>query len=166
MSKKKQFFELLEPIYERLERFALNLTRNRSVAKDLVGETIMAAYEGFGKLNNENAMLSFLFTICTRKYYEILRQNGRLQTVEPETFDRLYSTEASPEVIADISILHDTIAELPDNLREILLMYEIAGLKYREIAEIRNISVDNVKISLHRARKQLHELLGITNRKH
>jgi RNA polymerase sigma-70 factor (ECF subfamily) len=160
VDKKEKFFGLLEPVYDRLERFALNMTRSRDAAKDVVGETIIAAFDAFGSLKNEKAMLSFLFTICSRKYYDRLRQNGRHPESAPEQIDRLYSTEASPDEIADIALLHDAIDRLPPNLKEILLLYEIAGLKYREIAIIKDISINNVKITIHRARGSLAEMLG------
>ncbi len=166
MSKKDIFFKLLDQVYPNLEKFALNMTRNRDIARDVVSETVIAAYDSFDKLRNEKAFLSFIFTIAKRKFYEIINdKNIRLVNTDQE-IDELFATQLSPEDNADINLIMEAIHELQDDQKEALILYEIIGLKYKEIAEIHDISLNTVKIRIHRARNALSESLNIKSSDH
>ncbi len=162
MKSHEKYFKLVDEFYPNLEKFALNMSRNRDVAKDLVSETILKSYDGFRKLRSEKAFLSYLFTICSRLYYSHLKKTRNFATEEP---DSLFSNFMSPEDKTDVSILQESIDELPDMQREILILYEIIGFKYKEIADIKDISIDNVKVILHRARTNLKEMLIVSDKK-
>jgi RNA polymerase sigma-70 factor (ECF subfamily) len=161
MKRKEKYFKLIDKFYSNLEKFALNMTRNREKAKDLISETIVQSFDGYKRLRSDDAFLSFLFTICSRIYYSDLRKQNVTKIEEP---DSLFSNSISPEDKTDITILQESIDELPDIQKEILILYEIIGFKYKEIAEIKNISIDNVKVILHRARKNLKEMLLVSEK--
>ncbi len=161
VQKKEKFFELLEQVYNNLEKFALNLSRNRDVAKDLVSETIIRAYDNFSKLRNEQAFLSYIFSICSNTYYSRLKRVKREQSYDNEQFDELYGTEISPERQLDYKFLYDAIDKLPKEMKDAIILFEIIGLPQKEIAEIQNITVQNLKVRLHRARHKLAELLEV-----
>ena len=57
---KDDFAKLIESAYPRLDRFALSICNSRDEAKDVVGETVLIAFERFGSLKDEKAFLSFL----------------------------------------------------------------------------------------------------------
>lgn len=59
-AKQERFMNLLRPYHKRLERFALTMTRNREDAKDVVGETVLLAYEHLETLRNDDAFIGFL----------------------------------------------------------------------------------------------------------
>lgn len=155
---KERFFELIDENYKSLEKFTLYLTQNRDSAKDLIQDTILVAYDSFKSLKKEEAFLSFLFTICSRIYYKSKKQKYEKAPQEP---DELLANEISIEDKTDLKLIYEEINKLNPNDREIILLHEIVGFKYKEIAEIKDISIDNVKVKIHRIKKKLIENLKI-----
>lgn len=151
--------ELLKPVYPRLERFALTLTRNRDDAKDIVGETVLKAFEGFDNVRDEQAFLSFLFTICSR-----VAQSGRYKKrvlASEEQVEELYRNYTSPETATDIVLLYQALDKLPAEAKEAIILSEISGLTHKEVQEIQGGSLSAIKVRIFRAKKRLAELLGV-----
>lgn len=78
----KTFAQMYETVYKDMYRFALCMMRNPQEAEDAVSEAVVAAYENIGKLKNENAFKSWIFTIlsntCKKKWREAARKESRL----------------------------------------------------------------------------------------
>lgn len=166
LKKRKQdkFLKLLKPVTSNLERYALAMTRNREEAKDVVGETIMIAYESFGKLKDESAFLSFLFTIATRVYNKRQRAFVRFRADDKQDVDELYCNTLPPDVAADIRILYSALDKLPGNQREAIILFDIFGLPHKEICTIQDTSLSSVKMRILRGKKKLAVLLGEDNK--
>lgn len=156
-----KFMELLEPEYGKLERFALSITHSRDEAKDLVGATVLKAYEKFLMLKDDKAFLSFIFTIARHDKIDRYRKNSRMNITEPDAFDHFKSNNLSPDVLTDISLLHEAINELKDKYRDALVLFEFSGLSHKEISKVQNITIASVKVRIHRARKKLAVILGV-----
>ncbi len=161
MERKDRFFELLNEVYGNLEKFALNMSRNRDVARDLVSETVIRAYDNFGKLRNEQAFLSYIFSICSNTYYSRMKRVKREVSYNYQEFDELYGTEVGPDKKVDYQILYEAIDKLPTEMKEAIILFELIGLPQKEIADIQKITVQNLKVRLHRARHKLAELLDV-----
>lgn len=151
---------LLKPVYPRLERFALTVTRNRDDAKDIVGETVLKAFEGFDMIREEKAFLSYLFTICSR-----VAQSSRYakRTIaDAEQVEKLFRNYTSPETATDIAILYQALDKLSPDAKEAIILCEISGLSHKEVQEIQGGSLSSIKVRIFRAKKTLAELLGVT----
>lgn len=155
---KERFFELIDENYKSLEKFTLYLTQNRDSAKDLIQDTILAAFDSFKSLVKEEAFLSFVFTICSRTFYKSKNNKYERSAQEP---DELLANDLSIEDKTDLKLIYEEINNLNLEEREILLLHEIVGFKYKEIAEIKQISIENVKVKIHRTKKKLIENLKI-----
>ena len=158
-----RFMELLNPVYERLERFALSMTRNRDDAKDIVGETILKALAQFDSLRNEQAFLSFLFTIASRIFYRELKRRDKYQIVGTQDIDELFGDRLSPEDQSDLSLLFEAAEFLPVKHKEALFLYYLTGFSQKEIAEIQKTTATNVKLRIFRARRKLRNDLKLNN---
>lgn len=159
-TKQQRFMALLKPVYPRLERFALTVTRNRDDAKDIVGETVLKAFEGFDMIREEKAFLSYLFTICSR-----VAQSSRYakRTIaDAEQVEELFRNYTSPETATDIAILYQAMEKLSPDAREAIMLSEISGLSHKEVQEIQGGSLSSIKVRIFRAKKTLAELLGVT----
>ncbi len=157
----KQFFDLLEPVYRKLERFALAISRDEHQAKDIVSETVLTAHAGFSKLRNKQAFLSFLFTIARRAVVNEFRKNrpDRFDyEIEPDNFAK---DSMLPDVRTDITLLREAINKLKTKDREAIVLYEISGFSVKELADIQNCSLTAAKVRLFRARKKLAGILGV-----
>ncbi|MFN5309702.1 MAG: RNA polymerase sigma factor [Candidatus Kapaibacterium sp.] len=158
-AKQQRFMALLKPVYPRLERFALTVTRNRDDAKDIVGETVLKAFEGFEMLRDDKAFLSYIFTICSR-----VAQSARYakRTIaSAEQVEELFRNYTSPETATDIALLYQAIDKLSPESKEAIMLSEISGLSHKEVQEIQGGSLSSIKVRIFRAKKMLAELLGV-----
>lgn len=170
--------EHLDAVY----RMALHLTRRPDTAEDLVQEVYARAFrpntiERFvdmspeeDTLSGSGGMRSWLFAITHNVFYSKVKREAR----HPIAVGEFYSEEGSevpPDEAppawsrADLDWEHvddrlkKAIDELKDDYREVLLMWGVDGLKYREIAEILEVPIGTVMSRLHRARKLLADRL-------
>lgn len=152
------------PVRDRLARYARAICRDDEEARDLVAETTLHAYEGFDALRDRKAFLSWIFTIAARLN---ARKGIREKYHAPwndEIPSRLVSDGPHPEVSADVRLLYDALARLPEEQREAVVLFEIADLPLKEIARIQGITLSGVKSRVTRGRAALGEMLGVEHR--
>ncbi|MCX6148667.1 MAG: sigma-70 family RNA polymerase sigma factor [Candidatus Kapabacteria bacterium] len=164
-NKQEDFLFHYDAIKEQLERYVLNLTRNRNDAKDIISETILIAYQNFEQIENKVALLSYLFTISRRLFYQEKYKKKRIDYSSTEFIDELISDDISQEDKMDIQILYKAIDELEENQRETIILAEIMGFAHKEIAKIQDTTVANIKIRIFRAKKALKIKLKIEEEK-
>jgi RNA polymerase sigma-70 factor, ECF subfamily len=157
----ERFMALLDPVHDRLEHFALALTRNGEAARDIVGETILIAYERFDSLRHPEAFLSFLFTIARRVYQRRATLARRTERLEESHWAGLHDTRLAPDASADIRAVYEALDELPEPQREAVILFEILGLSMSEIREIQGGTLVAVKVRISRGRKRLAKILGV-----
>lgn len=158
--KRERFMRLYAPLRPRLARFASAMTNDREEARDLVAETTLVAYEQFSTLRNHQAFLSWLFTIASRLYRKKGVRAGRFGCYSEEQARQIPDSGTSPEVSADVALLYEALAQLPDEQREAVILFEIADLPLKEISAIQRTSLSGVKSRVTRGRRRLAELLG------
>jgi RNA polymerase sigma-70 factor (ECF subfamily) len=160
-ARQDRFMQLLLPVQKRLEAFCFAMTRNDEEACDLVGETILRAYEHFEQIRDSEAFLSYLFTIASR-LHKRKRWRGRIfGSYDAESAEAMPYGGTAPDVSADVEKLYTALAQLPDQQREAIVLYEITGLSVAEIQEIQGGSLSSIKMRLSRARKALATILGV-----
>lgn len=151
---KEEYFRELLLIKNDLEKFAVFLTRNRDTAKELASEVIISGYDGFHRLKDLNSFKNYVFTICIRTYYKIKKQNSKFESLKDNDFDTLYDGMNSDELY-DLKLLYSAIDKLKKEEKEIFILAELLGYKYKDITQICNISEANVKIRVFRAKNKL-----------
>jgi RNA polymerase sigma-70 factor (ECF subfamily) len=159
--KQQRFMDLLDPVHDRLARFAHALTRNRETARDLVQETLLIAYEHFDELKDESAFASWMFTIARRNFHKLNKRESFLEEYDENAAEKIEDTNIQPDVAMDIRILYDALARLPESQREAVVMFEISGLTLEEIHAIQGGSLSGVKSRIARGRRKLASLLGV-----
>jgi len=159
--KQQEFLALLEPVYQRLWRFALATTRDHVNAQDLLSETVLAAYERFDTVRDTQAFTSFLFTVATRIQRHKERRTRWFGAYDESLVERMHSVTPSPEVAAEIAVLLDALSRLGSKQRETLTLFEISGFTLEEIREIQGGTLSGVKSRLRRARAALAHELGV-----
>ena len=142
------------------------LTGNRADAEDVVQEASLRAYRAIGGFADGNAR-AWVLTIVRHTAYTWLRRNRSaslvmvddLEAVERTRVDPSDRDNATPETEliakADAARLEAAIAELPAPFKETLVLRDIQGLDYREIAEITEVPIGTVMSRLARARRRL-----------
>lgn len=143
------------------------LTRNTHDAEDVVQEAYLRAFRFFNGFRGGDSR-SWLLTIVRNTCYTWMQQNRSSELTvdfDLET-ERLESKDYNPEMkllkTVDSQLLKQALEGLPVELREALVLRELEGLSYKEIADIADIPIGTVMSRLARARKRLQQCL--TNR--
>jgi RNA polymerase sigma factor (sigma-70 family) len=141
------------------------LTHNDADAEDQVQEAYLRALESIDGFRGGNAR-AWLLTIVRNTCYTWLRQNrsNELTAVFDEEIHSVESAPSDPEKVllqaADNQLLRQALEELPLESREVVILREVEGASYKEIADIAGIPVGTVMSRLARARKQLQRRLA------
>jgi RNA polymerase sigma-70 factor, ECF subfamily len=154
---------------------AMRMTHNASDAEDLVQEAYLKAYRGFRGFEEGTNLKAWLFRILTNTYINQYRSKQRrpdqqeLDEVEDlYLYRRLGGLEqvAAGRTAEDVALENFTdtdvkkaVDELPEAFRLPVLMADVEGFHYKEIAEILDIPIGTVMSRLHRGRKALQKAL-------
>lgn len=161
------FEQAVMPHMDAAYNLARWLTRNDHDAEDLAQEAYLRAFKALEALRGADGR-TWLLTIVRNTCYTWLRQNRwrDLTTVFDEEMHSEESVSSNPETIlfqgADKERIQQAVEELPLEFREVLILREIEGMSYKEIATVAGIPAGTVMSRLARARKQLqHRLAGV-----
>ncbi|MCR9171131.1 MAG: RNA polymerase sigma factor [bacterium] len=149
--------ELYTPVHDKFERFCRARVYGDINFKDLMHDTIVIAFEKFDKLEDPKAFLHFLFGISIRVLANTNRKQ-RLIHVSDEAY-RIPDESFRADRNEDAHILYEALAQLPDQQREALVLFEISGFSIAEIADLQESGISAVKQRLARGRKALLALL-------
>ena len=156
------------PHLDALYRVALRLTADPARAEDLVQDTMLKAYRSWRQYRPGTNAKGWLLTILRNTFINDYRRRKLepvamdLEAVEPHAIARDVA-EADPEgeffsKIVDEKVL-EAIDALPTEFREVLVLSDMEGLSYAEIAEALQVPIGTVKSRLFRARRQLQSVL-------
>ena len=160
------------PLMPELYAAAMRLTRNPSDAEDLLQEAYLRAYRGFGSFQEGTNLRAWLYRILTNAYINTYRKRQR----EPQTissddapewylYDQLSEAGAEPSAETEVleslpdAEVQDALAELPEQFRMAVLLADVEGFSYKEIAEILEVPIGTVMSRLHRGRRALEKRL-------
>lgn len=162
------------PYMGQLYSAAMRMTRNAADAEDLVQETYLRAYRGFDGFEEGTNLRAWLFRILTNSFINSYRRKQRrpneteLDEVEELfLFRRLGNAQtalgrsAEDELLDHLteSEVKEAIESLPEQYRMAVLLADVEGFAYKEIAEILDIPIGTVMSRLHRGRKALQKKL-------
>ncbi|HLO47272.1 MAG TPA: sigma-70 family RNA polymerase sigma factor [Kamptonema sp.] len=167
------FSELLVRYQSHVERVLYHLAPDWQDRADLAQEVWIRVYRNINRLQEPAKFRGWLSRIATNLFYDELRKRKRVRP--PMSLDAprfLEDGEIDWEIAADspgpdedlttrefYDQLHKAIADLPEVFRTTIVLREIEGLAYEEIAEITNVSLGTVKSRIARARQRLQQQL-------
>ena len=165
-----RFESLMRCTHRQAYSLAYRLTGNSAEAEDLVQETFLRAYRFFHKYDAALPFTSWLYRIMTNAHIDSVRRRGRLRVTSldqmgPEgsgTWD-VPDLDSSP----DREMMHDALDEplqlaltsMTAEFRTAVLLADVEGMAYEEIADVMKTSVGTVRSRIHRGRKQLKRFL-------
>ena len=139
-------------------RFCLHLVSDRSLAEDVTQETFIRAYRFLGRYRGDSRFSTWLFSIARNCVQDEFRRAGRRARLVQKLEKR-----KSPEGARDETTgpeVREALATLPRELLEPIVMIDVFGFSYREVAEVTSTPEGTVKSRVHRARERLLEMLG------
>jgi RNA polymerase sigma-70 factor (ECF subfamily) len=169
------FEELTSPYMAALYAAALRMTRNPSDAEDLVQETYLRAYRGFSGFREGTNLKAWLYRILTNTFinqyrakkrrpdqvdlddvedFYIFRRLGGLEAADAERTAETEALESMPD--AEVK---QALESIPEQFRMAVILADIEGFSYKEIAEILDVPIGTVMSRIHRGRRQLQKLL-------
>ena len=161
-------FEKLVTEYEKgVYAIALRMTGNPEDASDMTQEAFIKAYNSLQSFRGDSKFSVWLYRIASNVCLDFLRSRSRKPTVSlsveddegEETQLDVADESQSPELLLERSLTRDAVQRglqaLAPDYRQILLLREIQGLSYEEIADVLQIEVGTVKSRIFRARKRL-----------
>jgi len=155
---------MVMPHLDAAHNLARWLAGNDHDAQDVAQEASLRAFKFFGSFRGENAR-AWLLSIVRNTFYTWLRKNRPLDKsidINDETMEiedvSANAEEVNPQ-FADAHAVRRAIAALPVDFREIVVLREMEGFSYREIAELAEVPIGTVMSRLARARKLLQKRL-------
>jgi RNA polymerase sigma-70 factor (ECF subfamily) len=163
------------PYVGQLYAAAMRMTRNPADAEDLVQETMLKAYRAYDTFTEGTNLKAWLYRILTNTYINRYRKAQRRPTETDlgEVEDLYLYRRLGSEDTADVSRsaedqlldglvesdIKEAVEALPEHFRLPVLLADLEGFSYKEIAEILDIPIGTVMSRLHRGRKQLQRAL-------
>ena len=166
-SRKEDFDRLAFAHFHELRRVALRVCEDRETAEDLVQETYLRAWRSFDKFEPGTNCRAWLFRI----FFNVRSEYRKSKARQPLVFSLDYVKESTLPSQTNTSVdftleeIKQAFAELSEPFRIAVLLSDIEGLKYREIAEVLNVPVGTVMSRLSRGRRMLRaKLTGLASR--
>jgi RNA polymerase sigma-70 factor (ECF subfamily) len=168
--KQKAFEEQAIAHADVLYRFGISLTRNAADAEDLVQETYLKAYRFWEKYDQGTNIRAWLFRILKNSFINVYRKESK----EPDMVDYCETMRpaASHEVAPDThghqelvftnvfdDDVYSAVTDLTEDFRTVVILCDVEGLTYEEIALFVGCPLGTVRSRLHRGRKVLHSKL-------
>ena len=163
-------FEVLVLRYQaRIVNYASAMVRDAGAAEDVAQETFVRAWRGMGRFRGESSFKTWLYRIATNVARTHLDRHGRQARIA----DRSLDDEAEPLQAGDVpspapdaetslvrrEAIDRALSELPDELRLALVLRDVEGLDYKEIAGVTGAPIGTVESRIFRARRRLRTLL-------
>jgi len=164
------FEKLMTNSYQQAFQMAYRFTSNRAEAEDLLQETYIRAFRYFHRFDESMPFTAWLYRIMTNLHIDNVRKVSRLKTV---SIDQPVGESASGWDLADTSAesgdshvddilnepLQRALQAMTGEFRTAVVLADIEGMSYEEIAVVMNTSVGTVRSRIHRGRKQIREHL-------
>ncbi|MEZ4406717.1 MAG: sigma-70 family RNA polymerase sigma factor [Polyangiales bacterium] len=174
--RRKRFEAEVLPHLDAMHRTALRLTRSPSDADDLVQDSVIKAYRFFDSYEPGTNARAWMLRILTNVFYSKHRRsnlegNVRALGASDPVADGWMSAASmgpsrDPERLVEKPLLEGAVAkvldELPEDFRSVLVLVDVEGLTYREVAEAMGCPIGTVMSRLHRARRAVAQKLGVT----
>jgi RNA polymerase sigma-70 factor (ECF subfamily) len=168
----REFDELVYRHYQQAYNLAYRLTGNAADAEDLVQEAFLRAYRFFDRYDRSMPFMNWFSRILTNLYIDEYRRRGRLRTV---SIDEVYSGEDGEEGTTmdlpdtapnplELALSNEYLHAIQEGLQHLspefriaVILADLEGYSYEEIAEITKTSIGTVRSRIHRGRKQLRD---------
>jgi RNA polymerase sigma-70 factor (ECF subfamily) len=165
------FEPLVEKYRQRAYRLAYGVLRNSEDALDVAQEAFIKAYQALPSFRGQSAFYTWLFRIVMNVAHDKARQRGAqgrafgTERVEEEEWERTMpdpgeKPDAAAARAEDRARIAQALEALPEHHRAIIMLSDLEGLSYREIADVLSIPMGTVMSRLHNARKRLRAVLG------
>jgi RNA polymerase sigma-70 factor, ECF subfamily len=158
--------ELLARHEKQVYRFGLRMCGSEEDAKEVLQETLLAAFRGLHAFRGDAQLSTWLYQVARTHCLRLHRRRaGAPEEFQPlDSATQVAAADAAPDMVSHArqmgEMLQAAILALPEARREVLILRDVEGLTAEEAARVVGIEVRALKSRLHRARLQLREHLS------
>jgi RNA polymerase sigma-70 factor (ECF subfamily) len=164
--------DIFATYHARIRSYILGMVHDLAEADDLTQDVFVQVHRKLGSLRHQDALVSWLYRIATHVCYDRFLKSSRQPRIESlddgEAISTCSESEDSDVVRLDrvlerkemSACVRKYIEELRPEYRQVIVLHDLEELTNPEIAEMLGVSLDTVKIRLHRARRKLEEVLS------
>ena len=150
------------PLKNELYRLALRITLSREEAEDVVQDTMIKVWNNRDRWQEIDSIEAYCLTICRNLSLDVLRKkdNQHQSIEEEEVLASQQSTQNLQEAIIQkdrLQLIRQLVNALPEKQRSCMQLRDFEGKPYKEIATILNISEEQVKVNIFRARQSIKQ---------
>jgi RNA polymerase sigma-70 factor (ECF subfamily) len=152
------FRKRIIPIVDKLFRLALSITGNKQDAEDVVQDTLFHVWEKKEKWDSIQNIEAYCFRSTRNIALNKLALKENQQEAIPDSFEMAEPGSSSQERLEEeeqTAMLETCIDQLPEKQRTVFLLRTVEGFSYKQIAEVLNVSEEQVKVNLFRSRQKL-----------
>ena len=164
------FEELLKAYEGAAYRYAYRMFRDRQIAEDVSQEFFFKLFRIAARYQPAGKFTTYFYKVLNNLCLDTLRRMNRKSLPDFHSFENpvldgmpLDGDEGAPEAAARVAeerrLVREAIGKLPEAQRKVIVLRELEELKYREIAEVLDLSLNEVKVLIHRGRKALLKIL-------
>ena len=150
------------PLKNELYRLALRITMNAADAEDVVQETMMKVWNRRDQWNQIESIEAFCLTICRNLSLDkVRRMDNQAQTLDAAYDPKDQGVASNPEEQAiqsdRVRLVRQMISQLPEKQRSCMQLRDMEGKSYKDIATVLDITEEQVKVNIFRARQTIRE---------
>lgn len=156
--RRRRFDRIVSVYHQDMWRYATWLSRDPSVAEEVVQEALLRAWKSLDALRDDDASKPWLLTIVRRenaRYFE----RKRLETVDIDELTPAQTAMIAESDNAEVRDMREALLRLEDDYREPLVLQVMMGYSTKEIAELMGLKQGAVLTRLHRARLKLRDVI-------
>ena len=165
-----EFFEIYDQYYSKVRKFILAVVKDEWVADDVIQETFLKVQQNIKSLRDPSRLSSWIFRIAhnlCQDHFRRMKKSRKEERIDQEETEDLNEAliqkglgiQKELEQRQMGECVQNQINLLPEPLRTVLVLFDIMEFSHQESADILGITVKNVKVRLHRARKRLKAIL-------
>ncbi len=157
-------FTIYKQYYKAMFNTAYRIMNDRFEAEDIMQESFLAAFTKLDSFSENVTFGAWLKKIVINNSLTALKKNNRIETVSLEkvTIKEVNEEQVNYPILSTHEILNK-VSQLKNNYKVAITLNLIEGYDYEEIAEIMNISYENSRTTISRAKQKLRQLLSETN---
>lgn len=166
-NKKERFLSLFKEYESKIYNFIYKMTQNEADAQELTQEVFIRVWNGLEGFRSDSSVSTWIYRIASNVCLDSFRRNKHTSKDKPlEMWDEFLYDAKIPLIEDEIykakmaECIKGYIMTLPEDYRAVILLHDIEGFINSEIAHMLGISLDAVKIRLHRARGRLRKILS------
>ncbi|HEX5724632.1 MAG TPA: sigma-70 family RNA polymerase sigma factor [Longimicrobiaceae bacterium] len=154
------FEEVYRAHYRRVYALLLRMTCDPLRAEELTQDTFVRVWQTLGSFRGESSLGTWIHTVAVRTALQQMRADTRREARVTATDDLARYAAEAKRAMPDTRIdLERAIAALPAGARTVLLLVDVEGYAYEEVARLLGVTIGTVKSQLHRARRLAMEAL-------